>query len=161
MAQLQDFTIRRIDGTAFDLAALKGRVVLWVNTASACGFTPQLQGLQTLHHELFERGLTVVGSPCNQFGGQDPAAHQEIQAFCQRNYGVTFALTEKIEVNGKQAHPLFQWLKKEAPGLLGSEAIKWNFTKFLLGRDGRVLRRFAPNDDPLRLRPHIEEALAH
>ena len=161
MAQLQDFTIRRIDGTAFDLAALKGRVVLWVNTASACGFTPQLQGLQTLHHELFERGLTVVGSPCNQFGGQDPAAHQEIQAFCQRNYGVTFALTEKIEVNGKQAHPLFQWLKKEAPGLLGSETIKWNFTKFLLGRDGRVLRRFAPNDDPLRLRPHIEEALAH
>ena len=160
MTQWQEFSIHQIDGTPMDLSALQGRVVLWVNTASACGFTPQLKGLQALHEQWAERGLVVVGSPCNQFGGHDPAPNAEIQTFCQRNYGVTFALTEKIDVNGKNAHPLFQWLKKEAPGLLGSEAVKWNFTKFLIGRDGRVLRRFAPNDPPQRLISHIEAALA-
>ncbi|MDI9330715.1 MAG: glutathione peroxidase [Alphaproteobacteria bacterium] len=159
MANLQDFSIQKIDGTALELNALKSQVVLWVNTASACGFTPQLRGLQQLHDTLSPQGLVVIGSPCNQFGGQDPAPNAEINAFCEKNYGVTFTLTEKIEVNGKNVHPLFQWLKKEAPGLLGSEMIKWNFTKFLIGRDGRVLRRFAPNDDPQRVRPFIEAAL--
>ena len=159
MARLQDFSIHQIDGTPMDLAAFEGRVILWVNTASACGFTPQLRGLQALYDDLTDRGLVVVGSPCNQFGSQDPDPESEIHAFCQRNYGVTFPMTEKIEVNGRHAHPLFQWLKKEAPGLLGSEGIKWNFTKFLIGRDGLVLRRFAPTDDPDRLRPHIESAL--
>lgn len=160
MTQLQDFSVQNIDGTALDLAALHGRVVLWVNTASACGFTPQLKGLQILHERWSERGLTVIGSPCNQFGGQDPAGNAEIHDFCQMNYGVSFTMTEKLDVNGKNAHPLFQWLKKEAPGLLGSEAIKWNFTKFLIGRDGRVLRRFAPNQAPELLQPHIEDALS-
>ena len=159
MARLQDFSIHQIDGTPMNLAAIEGQVILWVNTASACGFTPQLRGLQALYEDLTDRGLVVVGSPCNQFGSQDPDPESEIHAFCQRNYGVTFPMTEKIEVNGRHAHPLFQWLKKEAPGLLGSEGIKWNFTKFLIGRDGLVLRRFAPTDDPDRLRPHIESAL--
>jgi glutathione peroxidase len=159
MPQLQDFSIQIIDGQPLDLQALRGRVVLWVNTASACCFTPQLSGLQALHDRYAGQGLSVIGSPCNQFGGQDPESQANIQAFCQRNHGVTFTLTEKIEVNGKGAHPLFQWLKKEAPGLLGSSSIKWNFTKFLIGRDGRPLRRFAPNDEPLRLVPDIEAAL--
>ena len=159
MARLQDFSIHQIDGTPMNLAAIEGQVILWVNTASACGFTPQLRGLQALYEDLTDRGLVVVGSPCNQFGSQDPDPESEIHAFCQRNYGVTFPMTEKIEVNGRHAHPLFQWLKEEAPGLLGSEGIKWNFTKFLIGRNGQVLRRFAPNDEPARLRPHIEAAL--
>ncbi len=159
MAQLSDFSIDQIDGTPLDLGALGGRVVLWVNTASACGFTPQLTGLQKLHETYAERGLVVIGSPCNQFGGQDPDPEARIQAFCQTRYGVDFVLTQKINVNGKDAHPLFQWLKQQAPGLLGSESIKWNFTKFLIGRDGRVLRRYAPNDDPGRIAPDIEAAL--
>lgn len=159
MTQLSDFSIDRIDGTPLDLAALRGHVVLWVNTASACGFTPQLAGLQQLHEQYGPEGLVVIGSPCNQFGGQDPDPQDQIQAFCQRNYGVTFVMTEKINVNGKDAHPLYQWLRHQAPGLLGSTSVKWNFTKFLIGRDGRVLRRYAPNDDPVRLGPDIQAAL--
>ena len=159
MAGLQDFSILAIDGTPLDLNALQGRVVLIVNTASACGFTPQFAGLQQLHDTYAERGLSIIGCPCNQFGGQDPAGNDQIHAFCQRNYGVTFTMTEKIEVNGPGVHPLFKWLKKEGPGLLGSESIKWNFTKFLIGRDGKVRRRYAPNDDPKRLIPDIEAAL--
>jgi glutathione peroxidase len=159
MAQLSDFAIDQIDGNPLDLAALRGRVVLWVNTASACGFTPQLAELQQLHDTYAERGLVVIGSPCNQFGGQDPDPQARIQAFCQTRYGVTFVLTQKINVNGKDAHPLFQWLKAQAPGLMGSEAVKWNFTKFLIGRDGRPVRRYAPNDTPRRIAPDIEAAL--
>jgi glutathione peroxidase len=134
-------------------------VVLIVNTASACGFTPQFAGLQTLHDTYGTRGLSVLGFPCNQFGGQDPGSHEQIQAFCQLNYGVTFPMMAKVCVNGEPADPLFQWLKAEAPGLLGSQAIKWNFTKFLVGRDGRVIRRYAPQDAPAKLANDIEAAL--
>jgi glutathione peroxidase len=159
MTSLQDFEVNAIDGKPVDLQALQGRVVLIVNTASACGFTPQFSGLQKLHDTYASRGLSIIGFPCHQFGGQDPAGNDQIHAFCQRNYGVTFTMAEKIQVNGDGTHPLYQWLKKEAPGLLGSRAIKWNFTKFLIGRDGRVLRRYAPTDEPARLGPDIEAAL--
>ena len=159
MTAWSDFAIRKIDGNWLDMAALQPRVVLWVNTASACGFTPQLKALQQLHDRWSDRGLMVVGSPCNQFGGQDPHSNENIAAFCQKNYGVNFTLTEKIKVNGRDTHPVFQWLKKEAPGLLGSQAIKWNFTKFLISRNCQVLRRFAPNQDPIGLTADIERAL--
>ena len=159
MTSLHDFTVRRIDGSELALSTLAGRVVLIVNTASACGFTPQLAGLQTLHETYGPKGLTVLGFPCNQFGGQDPGSPEQIQAFCQLNYGVTFPMMDKVCVNGEQAHPLFQWLKVEAPGLLGSQAVKWNFTKFLVGRDGRVIRRYAPQDAPAKLAQDIEAAL--
>jgi glutathione peroxidase len=160
MTSLSDFTARRIDGTEWPLASMAGQVVLIVNTASACGFTPQFAGLQTLYDTYSPRGLVVLGFPCNQFGGQDPGSHEQIQAFCQLNYGVTFPMMEKVCVNGEQAIPLFQWLKAEAPGLLGSQAIKWNFTKFLVGRDGRVIRRYAPQDAPAKLATDIEAALS-
>ncbi len=160
MTTLSDFSANRIDGSLFSFAAVQGQVLLIVNTASACGFTPQFEGLETLHKTYGERGLTVIGFPCNQFGGQDPGSNEEIGAFCQRNYGVSFAMMEKVEVNGDNAHPLFKWLKAEAPGLLGSEAIKWNFTKFLVGKDGRVLKRYASMDAPEKLAKDIETALA-
>ncbi len=159
MPCLQDFEVNAIDGTPLDLQTMRGQVVLIVNTASACGFTPQFAGLQKLHDTCAQRGLSIIGFPCNQFGGQDPADNLQIHAYCQRNYGVTFVMAEKIDVNGPQAHPLFKWLKKEAPGLLGSESVKWNFTKFLIDREGRVVRRYAPNDDPARLLPDIEALL--
>ena len=131
-----------------------------VNTASACGFTPQFEGLQKLHEHYAGQGLEVIGFPCNQFGGQDPASNAEIGAFCQKNYGVNFTMMEKIDVNGDQAHPIYQWLKQEATGILGSEAIKWNFTKFLIGKNGLVLKRYAPLDKPEKLARDIETALA-
>ena len=159
MTSLNDFSVRRIDGSELALSSLSGQVVLIVNTASACGFTPQFAGLQTLHDTYGSRGLTVLGFPCNQFGGQDPGSPEQIQSFCQLNYGVTFPMMEKVCVNGDQADPLFQWLKAEAPGLLGSQGVKWNFTKFLVGRDGRVLRRYAPQDAPATLAQDIEAAL--
>jgi glutathione peroxidase len=159
MTTLTDFTVHRIDGSELALSSLAGQVVLIVNTASACGFTPQFAGLQTLHDTYGPRGLTVLGFPCNQFGGQDPGGHEQIQAFCQLNYGVTFPMMAKVCVNGEQADPLFQWLKAEAPGLLGSQAVKWNFTKFLVGRDGRVIRRYAQQDAPTKLAQDIEAAL--
>ena len=154
------FDAHRIDGNPFDFASLHGKVVLVVNTASACGFTPQFAGLEELHKRYADRGLVVLGFPCNQFGGQDPGQAQEIAQFCQRNYGVTFTMMDKIEVNGPKAHPVYQWLKGQAPGLLGTEGIKWNFTKFLVGKDGRVLKRYAPQDAPAKLAKDIEAALA-
>jgi glutathione peroxidase len=157
---LSDFTATRIDGTPFAFADLKGQVLLIVNTASACGFTPQFEGLETLHKTYADQGLAIIGFPCNQFGAQDSGTNAEIGAFCQRNYGVSFAMMEKINVNGDDAHPLFKWLKAEAPGLLGSEAIKWNFTKFLVGKDERVLKRYASMDAPVSLAKDIEAALA-
>jgi glutathione peroxidase len=160
MTTLKDFTAPRIDGTPLHFADLQGRVLLIVNTASACGFTPQFEGLEALHKSYGDQGLTVIGFPCNQFGAQDPGSNAEIGAFCQRNYGVSFAMMEKVEVNGDNAHPLFDWLKAEAPGVLGSEAIKWNFTKFLVGKDGRVLKRYASMDAPAKLAKDIEAALA-
>ena len=149
-----------IDGTPLALADLRGQVLLIVNTASACGFTPQFAGLEKLHQSYAAQGLRVLGFPCNQFGGQDPGSDAEIGAFCQKNYGVSFQMMRKIEVNGEGAHPLYRWLCAQAPGLLGSKAIKWNFTKFLVGRDGRVIRRYAPQDAPAKLAKDIEQALA-
>ncbi|NBO13668.1 MAG: glutathione peroxidase [Betaproteobacteria bacterium] len=156
---IQDFSANRIDGTPFDFSSLQGKVVLVVNTASACGFTPQFAGLEELHQRYAERGLVVLGFPCNQFGGQDPGTAGEIAQFCQRNYGVSFTMMDKVQVNGANAHAVFQWLKAEAPGMLGTEGIKWNFTKFLVGRDGRVVKRYAPQDAPAKLAGDIEAAL--
>ena len=134
--------------------------MLIVNTASACGFTPQFAGLEALHQQFGPQGLVVLGFPCNQFGAQDSGSNAEIAGFCQLNYGVSFPMMAKIEVNGSAAHPLYQCLSKEAPGLLGSKAIKWNFTKFLVGKDGTVLKRYAPTDTPQSLAKDIEKALA-
>ena len=159
MNSLHDFNARQIDGQDLSLNSLQGRVVLVVNTASACGFTPQFAGLQKLHERYGERGLTVIGFPCNQFGGQDPKPEGEIQSFCQKNYGVSFPMMAKVEVNGAGAHPLFQWLTRSAPGILGTQAIKWNFTKFLVGRDGQVIRRYPPTARPEAIRADIEAAL--
>lgn len=155
-----DFEAQRIDGTPVSLSDFKGRVLLIVNTASACGFTPQFAGLEALHKTYGPQGLTVLGFPCNQFGAQDPGSNGEIAAFCALNYGVTFPMMAKVDVNGAGAHPLFQHLTQAAPGLLGSKAIKWNFTKFLVGKDGLVLKRYAPTDTPKGLAKDIEAALS-
>ena len=160
MTALPTFTANQIDGTPLSFADLQGRVLLIVNTASACGFTPQLEGLEALHKTYAPQGLTVIGFPCNQFGAQDAGTNAEIGAFCQRNYGVSFVMMEKINVNGDDAHPLFKWLKAEAPGVLGSEGIKWNFTKFLVGKDGQVMKRYASMDAPAKLTKDIEAALS-
>ena len=159
MSSIYDYHATGIGGETVNLADYRGQVLLIVNTASACGFTPQFAGLQALHQTYGGRGLAVLGFPCNQFGAQDPGSNAEIGAFCQKNYGVTFPMMEKIDVNGQQTHPLFQWLKQQAPGLLGSEGIKWNFTKFLIGRDGQVIKRYAPLDKPAALAADIEKAL--
>ena len=159
-SSLQDFEALDISGNRLRLADQAGRVVLIVNTASQCGFTPQFAGLEALWQRYRERGLVVMGFPSNQFGGQDPGNNTQIASFCQLNYGVSFPMMAKVEVNGGDAHPLFNWLKTEAPGLLGSTGIKWNFTKFLVGRDGQVIRRYAPQDKPEKLARDIEAALA-
>ena len=160
MPSIYDFEAESISGKPVPLAQYKGKAMLIVNTASACGFTPQFAGLEKLHQEYGPRGLVVLGFPCNQFGGQDPGANDEIASFCQVNYGVDFPMMAKIDVNGAGAHPLYQWLTVEAPGLLGSKAIKWNFTKFLVGKDGRVIKRYAPQDAPASLAKDIQAALA-
>ena len=160
MPTVYDFQAQHINGQPADLSQYKGRVMLIVNTASACGFTPQFAGLEMLHKTYGERGLAVLGFPCNQFGGQDPASNDKIAEFCQLNYGVSFPMMAKVEVNGSAAHPLYQWLCAEAPGLLGTKAIKWNFTKFLVAKDGQVLKRYAPTDKPASLSQDIEAALA-
>ena len=157
---IYDFSALSITGQRADLSTQRGKVLLIVNTASACGFTPQFAGLEKLWEEYRDRGLVVVGFPSNQFGAQDPGSNDEIASFCQLNYGVSFPMMAKVDVNGAQAHPLWTWLTAEAPGLLGSKAIKWNFTKFLVGRDGKVLKRYAPQDPPEALRQDIEAALA-
>ncbi|MBX9716405.1 MAG: glutathione peroxidase [Burkholderiaceae bacterium] len=155
-----DFDATAIDGTSSSLSAQRGRVLLIVNTASACGFTPQFAGLESLWKAYGGRGLTVIGFPCNQFGSQDPGSDVEIGSFCQKNYGVSFPMMSKVDVNGTSAHPLWKWLTAEAPGLLGTKAIKWNFTKFLVGRDGQVIKRYAPTDTPASLSADIEAALS-
>jgi len=155
---LHDFKATALDGREVSLADYAGDVVLVVNTASQCGFTPQLAGLETLHEKYRDRGFSVLGFPCNQFGGQEPGTEEEIGAFCQKNYGVTFPMFAKIDVNGSGEHPLYAWLKSEKGGLLGAR-IKWNFTKFLVGRDGSVLGRYAPNTDPADLAGDVEKAL--
>lgn len=160
MPSLYDFEALSIDGQPVALAQYRGKPLLIVNTASACGFTPQFGGLEKLHQTYGARGLVVLGFPCNQFGGQDPGSNEDIGAFCQKNFGVSFPMMSKVDVNGAEAHPLYKWLSAEAPGLLGSKAIKWNFTKFLVGKDGRVLKRYAPQDAPEKLAKDIEAALA-
>jgi len=154
-----DFQATSLAGQPLDLAAYRGKVLLIVNTASKCGFTPQYQGLEALYRDLHARGLEVLGFPCNQFGAQEPGSEDEIGAFCERNYGVSFPMFAKVDVNGKDAHPLWSHLKEAAPGVLGTEAIKWNFTKFLVGRDGKVIKRYAPQTKPEELAGDIEAAL--
>ncbi len=159
MSTLYDIPVPTMDGREETLAAYRGKVLLIVNTASQCGFTPQYKGLEVLHRDLGPKGLMVLGFPCNQFGAQEPGDAEEIKTFCSLTYDVTFPLYAKVEVNGHGTHPLWAQLKKEKPGLLGTEAIKWNFTKFLVGRDGQVLKRFAPTDTPEEIRGEIERAL--
>ena len=157
---IYDFEAQQINGQNVPLSQYQGKVLLIVNTASACGFTPQFGGLEELHRQYADKGLVVLGFPCNQFGSQDPGSNDEIASFCQLNYGVSFPMMAKIDVNGADASPLYKWLTAEAPGMLGSKAIKWNFTKFLVGKDGQVIRRYAPQDAPKKLAADIEAALA-
>ncbi|MBO6198321.1 MAG: glutathione peroxidase [Psychrobacter sp.] len=159
MSTIYDFTAECMDGTSQAFADYKGKVLLIVNTASKCGFTPQFKGLEALYQQYKEQGLVVIGFPCNQFGAQDPGTNEEIGAFCQKNYGVSFPMMAKIDVNGKDAHPIFDWLKDQKGGLL-IDGIKWNFTKFLIGTDGQVIDRYAPTTKPDALKADIEQALA-
>ncbi|MEO9322388.1 glutathione peroxidase [Nocardioides sp. C4-1] len=159
MTSLQDFSATTLDGQPVDLADYAGQVVLVVNTASQCGFTPQYEGLQKLWETYGDQGFVILGFPCDQFGHQEPGDEAEIGAFCQKNYGVTFPMMSKIEVNGDNAHPLYQWLRSEKKGLLGGK-IKWNFTKYLLGRDGQVIDRYGSTTKPEKLSKDIEKALA-
>ena len=159
MTTLSDFTATTLTGEERSLSAYAGKVVLVVNTASRCGFTPQYAGLEELYTELKDDGFVVLGFPCNQFGSQEPGSEDEIGEFCQANYGVTFPMFAKVDVNGDDAHPLYEWLKDEKTGVLGGR-IKWNFTKFLVGRDGRVIERYAPNCEPADLAGDVRAALA-
>ena len=157
---IDDFHAQSITGKDVALSLYKGQVMLIVNTASKCGFTPQFGGLEALHKTYGGKGLVVLGFPCNQFGSQDPGTNSTIAGFCQANYGVSFPMMGKVDVNGPDAHPLYKWLSAEAPGLLGSKSIKWNFTKCLVGKDGRVIKRYAPTDKPAGLARDVEAALA-
>jgi len=159
MATVYDFSASDITGKEVSLADYQGKVLLIVNTASKCGFTPQYEGLEALHDDLAGRGLVVLGFPCNQFGQQEPGDAAEIANFCKLTYDVSFPLFAKVDVNGPSAHPLYKWLTDEARGFLGSRAIKWNFTKFLVDREGRVVERFAPTTPPEAIRPRIEALL--
>jgi glutathione peroxidase len=151
MTTLYDFSANTLDGKPLPMSTYRGRVALVVNTASKCGFTPQYEGLQELHQRYHDRGLEVLCFPCNQFGGQEPGSAEDITTFCQRHYGVSFQMFEKIDVNGEGAHPLYRWLKDARRGFLGTRAIKWNFTKFLVDREGRAVARFATATPPARL----------
>ena len=159
MTTAYDFDALAIDGHPLALKEFEGKALLVVNTASACGFTPQFAGLEALHQQFGSKGLVVLGFPCNQFGSQDKGSNDEIANFCQKNYGVSFTMMSKVDVNGSGAHPLYQWLTKEAPGILGTQSIKWNFTKFLIGPDGVVRKRYAPTDKPADLARDIEAVL--
>ena len=159
-APLYDIEVERLAGGTTTLGEYAGKLLLIVNTASQCGLTPHYAGLEKLYQTYKDRGLVVLGFPCNQFGAQEPGSAEEIGAFCTKNYGVSFPMFAKIDVNGGMAHPLWKWLKDEKGGLLGFDAIKWNFTKFLVGRDGQVIKRYAPTDKPESLARDIEKALA-
>ncbi|MGE5651737.1 MAG: glutathione peroxidase [Bacillota bacterium] len=160
MTTVYDFKAKGLDGKPIDLKQFQGKVLLIVNTASNCGFTPQYKGLEEVYQQFKDKGVEVLGFPCNQFAGQEPGTAEEIGAFCEKNYGVTFPLFGKIDVNGDDAHPLYKHLKSAAPGLLGSEMIKWNFTKFLVKKDGTVYKRYAPQTAPKELMRDIEKLLA-
>ncbi|MEY4516574.1 MAG: hypothetical protein RL180_920 [Pseudomonadota bacterium] len=159
MTNVYDFSAEKLEGGDQSLADYSGKVLLIVNTASKCGFTPQFEGLEQVYEQYKDEGLVVLGFPCNQFAKQDPASNSDIGEFCQRNYGVTFPMFAKIDVNGSDAHPLYKYLTKEAKGILGTEAVKWNFTKFLVGRDGQVIDRFATATKPQDMKKDIEKAL--
>jgi glutathione peroxidase len=159
MAGIYDFSVKDIHGKEQKLDRYKDKVMLIVNVASKCGFTPQYKGLEAVYEKLHSRGLEVLGFPCNQFGAQEPGTEKEIESFCELNYGVTFPLFAKIDVNGSGTAPLYQYLKKEKPGVLGSEAIKWNFTKFLVDRKGRVVERYGSNVEPQAIAADIEKLL--
>jgi glutathione peroxidase len=158
-SSIYDFSAQLLDGRTVSLSEFRGRVLLLVNTASKCGFTPQYAGLEQLYRAGKERGLAVLGFPCNQFGAQEPGSAEEIGAFCQKNYGVSFPLFARIDVNGPHAHPLYRFLKKSRPGIFGIERIKWNFTKFLIDRQGRVVGRYAPSTPPQKLAAAVEAVL--
>ena len=159
MANVHHFKVRTPQGTPLDLSVYRDKVLLIVNTASRCGFTPQYQDLEQLYQQYHQRGLEIIAFPCNQFGGQEPGSEDEIKSFCDINYKVGFPLFSKVEVNGSGAHPLFQYLTHEVPGILGTEAIKWNFTKFLIGRDGVPIARYAPATKPESIAADIRKAL--
>jgi glutathione peroxidase len=159
MAKIHEFSVPALEKGEIRLGDHAGKVLLLVNTASKCGLTPQYEGLEELHRTYGERGLSVIGFPCNQFGNQEPGGHEEIGAFCQRNYGVSFPISAKIEVNGEGTHPLWAFLKKEKSGFLGFSRIKWNFTKFLVDRNGKVVKRFSPTTKPEAIAAHIEKLL--
>jgi len=159
MSTFFDFKVKKSGGQEMSLDQYKGHPVLVVNVASKCGYTPQYKGLEELYQQYKDRGLVVLGFPCNQFGAQEPGSDQEIQSFCSLNYGVSFPVLGKVEVNGGDADPVYKWMKSEAPGLLGTEAIKWNFTKFLIGPDGKVVDRFAPATEPKDIAGPIEKLL--
>lgn len=159
MSQFFEFKVLDAQNKELELKAYQGHVVLVVNVASKCGFTPQYKGLEELYQKFKSRNFIILGFPCNQFGAQEPGNNDEIQSFCSLNYGVSFPVLGKVDVNGSQASPVYQWLKAEAPGLLGTEMIKWNFTKFLVGKDGKVIKRYAPNTEPLEIAADIEAAL--
>lgn len=158
MTAIYDFKVKDINGEEFDLNSLQGKVVLIVNTASKCGFTKQFEGLENLYKDYKDKGFEIIGFPCNQFGGQDPDGEEEIATFCELNYGVTFPMMSKINVNGKEEHPLYTYLKSEKGGVLGDK-IKWNFTKFLISKEGEVVDRFAPQKEPEEIREDIEKLL--
>ena len=160
MADVYDFSMTDIHGKPQSLSRYKDKVLLIVNTASQCGFTPQYKGLEALYKKMHARGLEVLGFPCNQFGAQEPGSEEEIESFCEVNYGVTFPMFAKIDVNGKNAAPLYEYLKTSRPGLLGSEAIKWNFTKFLVDGHGQVVKRYAPTDTPEKIGKELDRLLA-
>ncbi|NDI35330.1 glutathione peroxidase [Chengkuizengella sediminis] len=155
-----EYSVQTIKGEEKSLKDFEGKVILIVNTASKCGFTPQYKQLQELHESYSEKGLVVLGFPCNQFGDQEPGEESDIESFCELNYGVTFPMFAKVDVNGDDAHPLFTYLKKEAPGILGSKGIKWNFTKFLIDKSGKPVARYAPKTDPLEMKNEIEKLLS-
>ncbi|WP_095011167.1 glutathione peroxidase [Tsuneonella mangrovi] len=159
MTTIADFTVNKPDGTPLDLAEKKGKVLLVVNVASKCGFTPQYEGLEELQRKYADKGFEVLGFPCNQFAGQEPGNAEEIASFCKLTYDVTFPIMQKIEVNGDGAIPLYEWMKSEAPGLMGTKSVKWNFTKFLIDREGNVVRRYAPNDAPASIEKDIAALL--
>ncbi|MGN6093604.1 glutathione peroxidase [Luteibacter jiangsuensis] len=159
MASIYDFSARDIDGKERSLAEFRGKALLVVNVASKCGFTPQYEGLEALHKEWHAKGFEVLGFPCDQFGHQEPGDEAEIRNFCSLNYGVTFPMFAKIDVNGDNAHPLYRWLKSEKKGLLGTEGVKWNFTKFLIDREGNVVARYAPTDTPAKIEKDLPAVL--
>jgi glutathione peroxidase len=159
MTSLNDFTANTLAGEEQPLSTYSGKVALVVNTASQCGFTPQYEGLEKLYEDYEDKGLVVLGFPCNQFGSQEPGSADEIGAFCQKNYGVSFPMFEKVDVNGDDAHPLYKWLRSEKSGMLGNK-IKWNFTKFLIGKDGQVIKRYGSTTKPEKIAGDIEKALS-